>query len=142
MAPKTTLTTWEVRRTDHGEEVYVPRATVAIAARAAGIASLDSPYVAFQDPEGLRQDAGLSRQLGYDGKFAIHPAQIDIINQTFSPHADDVAYARQVMAAWQDAEAAGRGSLNLDGKMVDVPVVKRAENLLALVEAINQQTGS
>ena len=126
-----------IQRTDDGAEVYHPRATIAIAARAAGVAALDSPYVAFRNPEGLRQDAGVARQLGYTGKFAIHPAQIDPINELFSPLPEDVAYARRVMAAWNEAEAAGRGSLNLDGKMVDVPVVKRAQNLLALAEAIN-----
>ena len=128
-----------IQRTDDGAEVYHPRATVAIAARAAGIASLDSPYVAFRNPEGLRQDAGAARRMGYTGKFAIHPAQIDAINELFSPLPEDVDYARRVVAAWDEAETAGRGSLALDGKMVDVPVVKRARNLLALVEAIEQQ---
>ncbi len=131
-----------VQRSDHGQEVHLPRAITAIAARAAGVASLDSPYVAFRDPAGLKEDAEKARQLGYNGKFAIHPSQIDIINQTFSPQVEDVAYARRVMAAWNGAEAAGRGSLDLDGKMVDVPVVKRAQNLLDLVDAINQQTNS
>ena len=130
-----------IQRTDDGAEVYHPRATIAIAARAAGVAALDSPYVAFRNPEGLRQDAGVARQLGYTGKFAIHPAQIDPINELFSPRPEDVAYARRVMEAWNEAEAAGRGSLNLDGKMVDVPVVKRAQNLLALAEAINNAGG-
>jgi len=129
-----------LRRTDSGEEVYVPRATTAIAARAAGVASLDSPYVAFRNPEGLKEDCSTARQFGYNGKFAIHPAQIDTINETFSPNSEDVAYARRVMEAWNLAESAGRGSLDLDGKMVDVPVVKRAQNLLDLVEVINQQS--
>jgi citrate lyase subunit beta/citryl-CoA lyase len=128
-----------VQRTDQGEEVYVPRANVAIAARAADIISLDGPYVAFQNPEGLRDDAKLAQQLGYKGKFAIHPSQIDIINATFSPSSEDVEYAKRVIKEWEKAESEGRGSLNLDGKMVDVPVVKRAENLLALVAQINSQ---
>jgi citrate lyase subunit beta/citryl-CoA lyase len=129
-----------LRRTDSGEEVYVPRGTTPIAARAAGVASLDSPYVAFRNPEGLKEDCSTARQFGYNGKFAIHPAQIDTINETFSPKPEDVAYARRVMEAWNLAESAGRGSLDLDGKMVDVPVVKRAQNLLDLVEVINQQS--
>ena len=120
-----------IPRTEDGEEVYLPRATMAIAARAAGIAALDGPYVAFRNPEGLARDAAVARQLGYTGKFAIHPAQIDAINAAFSPTPEEIAYARRVVAAWQEAEAAGRGSLALDGKMVDVPVVKRAQNLLA-----------
>lgn len=128
-----------IQRTDNGEEVYHARSAVAIAARAAGIASLDSPYVAFRDPEGLRKDAGVARQMGYTGKFAIHPAQVETINEVFSPNPDDVAYARRVMEAWREAEANGRGSLSLDDKMVDVPVVKRAQNLLALVDEIEKQ---
>ena len=120
-----------IPRTEDGAEVYLPRATIAIAARAAGIAALDGPYVAFRNPEGLARDAAVARKLGYTGKFAIHPAQIDAINAAFSPSPEEIAYARRVVAAWQEAEAAGRGSLALDGKMVDVPVVKRAQNLLA-----------
>ena len=127
-----------IQRTDDGEEVYHARSTVAIAARAAGIASLDSPYVAFRNPEGLRKDAGAARQMGYTGKFAIHPAQVETINEVFSPNPEDVAYARRVMEAWQEAEANGRGSLSLDDKMVDVPVVKRAQNLLAQVDEIDR----
>ena len=131
-----------IQRTDDGEEVYYARSAVAIAARALGIASLDSPYVAFRNPDGLRKDAGVARQMGYTGKFAIHPSQIDTINELFSPLPEDVAYARRVMEAWREAEANGRGSLSLDDKMVDVPVVKRARNLLALVDEIENQLSS
>lgn len=129
-----------VIRNDFGEECYYARSAVAVAARAAGVGALDGPFVGFRDPEGLRKDAGTARQMGYTGKFAIHPAQIDIINETFSPNPEDVAYAQRVVAAWEEAEAAGRGSLSIDGRMVDVPVVKRAQNLLALVSEIERQT--
>tara|TARA_B100001123_G_scaffold145373_1_gene168776 strand:+ start:135 stop:1013 length:879 start_codon:yes stop_codon:yes gene_type:complete len=125
-----------IERTDTGEEVRVPRSLVPVAARAANVASLDSPFVLFQDPDALRADAQRARQMGYTGKFAIHPAQLDIINETFSPSAEEIAYARQIMAAWEEAKAAGRGSLAMDGRMVDVPVVKRAQNLLAFADAV------
>ena len=125
-----------VQRTDTGEEVYFPRATVPVAARAASVASLDSPFVRFRDPEGLRRDAEMSRRLGYTGKFAIHPSQLEAINEIFSPSPEEVAYARQVVDAWDQAAAAGRGSVDLDGRMIDVPVVKRAQNLLAQAEAV------
>lgn len=131
-----------VQRTDLGEEVYFPRAAVAVAARAAKVASLDSPFVAFRDPEGLKKDVARARQLGYTGKFAIHPSQLDIINETFSPLPADVEYAHQVVEAWNQAESAGRGSLDLNGRMVDVPVFKRAQNLLAFAEAISRQSRS
>ena len=74
-----------VQRTDEGEEVYFPRAMVALAAKAAGVAALDSPYVRYGDQEGLKKDTELGLKLGFKGKFAIHPAQLDIINRLFSP---------------------------------------------------------
>ena len=131
-----------IHRTDAGAEVHHPRAAIAIAARAAGITALDGPYVAFRNTQGLLQDAAVARQLGYTGKFAIHPDQIDPINAAFSPSPEEIAHAQRIMSAWQEAESAGRGSLALDGKMVDVPVVKRAQNLLNLAEAIARQTAS
>ena len=125
-----------IERSDTGEEVQVPRSLVPMAARAANVASLDSPFVLFQDPGALRADAKRARQMGYTGKFAIHPSQIDIINETFSPSPEEITYARQVVDAWEQAEAEGRGSLAIDGRMIDVPVVKRAQNLLAFADAI------
>ena len=129
-----------IERTDTGEEVSVPRSLVPIAARAAEVGGLDSPFVRFRDPDALREDAQWARRMGYTGKFAIHPAQLEIINETFSPSAEEIEYARRVVEAWEAAEAAGRGSLALDGRMVDVPVVKRAQNLLALAGAIGQSS--
>ena len=126
----------DIQRTDTGEEVHFPRSAVAVASRAAGVAALDSPYVAFRDEDGLRREIQLDLTLGFKGKFAIHPAQLEPINTMFSPRPENVAYARRVVAVWDEAEAAGRGSTSLDGKMIDVPVVKRARSLLALAEAI------
>lgn len=130
-----------ITRTDMGEEVEFPRAAIAVAARAANIAGLDSPFVSFKNPDSLRSDSMKARQLGYTGKFAIHPDQLDIINQTFGPSDDEIAYANRVVQGWNQALKIGRGSFDLDGKMVDVPVVKRAQNLLALSQAIEQQRG-
>ena len=100
------------------------------------MASLDSPFVLFRDPDGLRRDSQVSRQLGYTGQFAIHPDQLEIINETFGPSPEEVDYARRVVEAWSLAEAEGRGSVALDGRMIDVPVLKRAQNLLSVAEAI------
>ena len=129
-----------IRRSDAGEEVHFPRSLVPVAARAAGVASLDSPFVLFREPDGLRQDCQTSRQLGYTGKFAIHPAQLEIINETFGPSPEEIDYARRVVEAGSRAEAEGRGSVALDGRMIDVPVLKRAQNLLSLAEAIQTQS--
>ena len=127
-----------IERSDTGEEVSVPRAMVPIAARAGDVGALDSPFVRFRDPGALREDAQRARRMGYTGKFAIHPAQLETINEIFSPSAEEIEYARRVVEAWDAAESGGRGSLALDGRMVDVPVVKRAQNLLALADAIGQ----
>ena len=125
-----------LERSDTGEEVYYGRAVVPVAARAARVAALDAPFVRFREPDALEQDAGMARQLGYTGKFAIHPAQIEVINKVFSPSEEELAYARKVVEAWNRAEAEGRGSADLDGRMIDVPVIKRAQNLLARADAI------
>ena len=89
--------------------------------------------------DALRRDVQVARKMGYSGKFAIHPSQIDVINEIFSPSEDEVGYARQVVQAWNCAEAEGRGSADLDGRMIDVPVIKRAQNLLAFADAIRAQ---
>ena len=120
-----------IRRTASGEEVRFPRSLVALAAHAAGVTPLDTPYVNFRDPEGLESDIAEAARLGYKGKFAIHPAQLEPIRRLFGPQPDEIEYARRVMAAWDAASADGRGSLDLDGAMVDVPVVERAGNTLA-----------
>ena len=77
--------------------------------------------------------------MGYTGKFAIHPSQIEAINAAFSPSDDEVSYDRQVVEAWNRAEAEGRGSADLDGRMIDVPAIKRAQNLLEFADAIRAQ---
>lgn len=107
-----------------------PRSAVAVAAMAAGVQALDTPYVKFRDPEGLRADCLLARRIGFKGKLAIHPAQIDVIEEAFSPSDQEIARARRVLQATEDAERDGRGAVSLDGEMIDAPVVARARNVL------------
>ena len=124
-----------IERLDDESEVEYPRNVLCIAARAAGIAALDTPFFRFKDEEGLKANIAASKQVGFKGKFAIHPAQIDAINAGFSPSPAEIEHARRVVAAFEEAERQGRGSTSLDGKVIDVPVVKRARTVLALVEA-------
>ncbi len=128
-----------LERTADDSEVAVPRSIVCIAARAANVLALDTPYFLFRDPEGLKQNALASKKIGFKGKFAIHPSQLEIINATFSPSPADIEHARRVVAAFEDAERAGKGSTSLDGKVVDVPVVKRARALLEVAESIQDR---
>ena len=126
-----------IERTESETETYFARNSIAVAARAADVLALDTPYFGFRDPVGLRDNAQAAKQYGFKGKFAIHPAQIDIINQTFSPSAAEIEQARRVVEAYREAEGRGRGSTSLDGRVVDVPVVKRAEALLELAESLS-----
>ena len=129
-----------IERIEDESETFYARNAITIAARAANVLALDTPYFSFRDPNGLRRNAQAARQIGFKGKFAIHPAQIDIINETFSPSPAEIEQARRVVEAFREAERIGRGSTSLDGKVVDVPVVKRAEALLALAESLPPQT--
>lgn len=130
-----------IQRTEEGEEVVFPRASVAVAAHAAEVLGFDTPYVNFRDPEGLQRDVQVALRLGFKGKFAIHPSQLETINSMFSPSPEEVEYARRVVEAFEEAEARGSGATSLDGKMIDVPIVKRARNLLALADSIGQRQG-
>lgn len=129
-----------IERTDDEAETQYPRSVIGVAARAADVLALDTPYFHFRDPDGLRENALAAKKFGYKGKLAIHPAQIDIINESFSPSQAEIEHARRVIATFEEAERMGRGSTSLDGKVVDVPVVKRAQALLEL--AAGMETNS
>lgn len=122
----------EIERTEEAAEIAYPRQVVAVAAKAAGILALDTPYVSYRDVAGLRHDAGVARGLGFRGKFAIHPSQIGPINEAFAPTEAELDYARRVVSAFEEAEESGSGATSLDGKMIDIPVVRRARSLLEL----------
>jgi citrate lyase subunit beta/citryl-CoA lyase len=120
------------------EALLMPKQQLAIAARAAGILPLGfiGTVADYQDLDAFRQTVRRSRKLGFRGASVIHPAQVPILNEEFSPAAEDVASARRIVTAYDGAVAAGRGSISVDGKMIDVPVVLRARELLAIHEAI------
>jgi citrate lyase subunit beta/citryl-CoA lyase len=125
-----------IERSEDDAEVAYSRNVMCVAARAAEVLALDTPYFGFRDPEGLQRNARASRKIGFKGKFAIHPAQVDLINAAFSPSDAEVAHARRVVAAFEEAERQGRGSTSLDGQVVDVPVVKRARALLEVADSL------
>lgn len=128
-----------VERSDDGNEIRYPRSAIAVAARAAEVVAIDTPYTSFRNTEGLEQEIQSVLPLGFKAKFSIHPIQVEIINRLFSPAAEAIEYARRVVEAFEEAEAKGSGATSLDGKMIDVPVVKRARNLIALAEAMAQR---
>jgi citrate lyase subunit beta/citryl-CoA lyase len=127
-----------IQRSENGVEILYPRSVVAIAAKAAGITAIDTPYVNFRDNDGLEEEIKNVLPLGFKAKFAIHPGQLQSINKLFSPSEEAVEYAKKVIEVFEEAERNGSGATSLDGKMIDVPVVKRARNLLELANKMSQ----
>tara|TARA_Y100000814_G_scaffold120920_1_gene86636 strand:+ start:2260 stop:3132 length:873 start_codon:yes stop_codon:yes gene_type:complete len=127
-----------IQRSDTGIEILYPRSVVAVAAKAAGITAIDTPYVNFRDNDGLEQEIKSVLPLGFKAKFAIHPGQLQSINNLFSPSEEAIEYAQKVIEVFEEAERNGSGATSLDGKMIDVPVVKRARNLLELANRMSQ----
>ncbi len=114
--------------------------TVLVAARAAGAQAIDGPYLEIRDDDGLRHRAEHVRALGFDGKWAVHPGQLAIVNATFTPLPEELARAEAVLAAL--AEAEGRGAVELDGEMIDEASRKLAQQVVARGRAAGVQGGS
>lgn len=123
-------------RTKQGTEIFTARTLVVNAAAAAGIQSIDTPYTDANDEQGLLEDTQVAKQLGFKGKLAINPRQIDIIHEVFNPTEHDIEWAERVVEAIRLAEAEGSGVASLHGKMVDAPVVNRAERILYLARLL------
>jgi len=113
-----------------GDFWHFARATVVTAARVAGIDAIDSPYPAYQDPDGYRRAAVHGSLLGFDGKWAIHPSQVPIANDVFAPTAAEVADAQAAVEAYRQAEAGGVGAIGRDGRLVDAAHMRLAANTL------------
>ncbi|WP_336034386.1 HpcH/HpaI aldolase/citrate lyase family protein [Halobacterium yunchengense] len=122
-------------RTDEGTEVLHVREHVVLAAAAAGVDAIDTVYTDIGDTDGLREETAFAARLGYDGKMAVHPAQVDPINEAFTPAPEDVEWARRVLAARDEAAAEDRGVFRVDGEMVDAPLVAQAERVVERAEA-------
>lgn len=118
-------------RTPAGWEVFFARSTVAIAAAAYGLQAIDMVFVTLDDLEGLAAECQQAVELGYQGKMAIHPRQVPVIQAAFSPTTDQLAAAQRLLAAYHAHQDAGTGVFALDGKMVDAPMLRAAERILA-----------
>lgn len=119
-----------------GDLWHYTRNRVVIAARAAGIDALDGPYLDFKNPDGYRRECIRAKALGMTGKWAIHPGQIDIANEVFSPRAEEVARARKIDDLYREAQASGQGSVAYEGRLIDVAVVRSARNIIQQAELI------
>jgi citrate lyase subunit beta/citryl-CoA lyase len=125
-----------ISRTVDGDELLFARSQVVLAAASIGADAIDAVFVGLEAPEELRRDAARARALGFRGKMAIHPGQVAAINEIFSPTADEIAAARRIVDADEAARAGGVGAFRLDHRMVDAPVVRRAQRVLAMADRI------
>ncbi len=123
-----------VREAEALELVYA-RSAVVVAATASHKLSFDGIFPDIHDATGLRADSLRARRLGFTGKTLVHPDQIEIVNQVFSPTAEEIEHARRVVAAYDDGTARGAGAVALDGQMLDAPVVERARRILRAAAA-------
>ena len=121
-----------------GTELLFARSMILNAARAAGIAALDTVYSDVNNEEGFLAEVALIRKLGFDGKSVINPRQIEPLHRSFVPSEKDLKKAYAVMEAIREANARGSGVASLNGKMIDKPVVTRAKRLIALAEAVEE----
>jgi citrate lyase subunit beta/citryl-CoA lyase len=122
-----------------GNELFYARSKTSITARAAGIQALDTVFIDLADPEGLIKDAQRGKQLGFKGKFLIHPNQIEPVNRVFSPTTKEVEYAKRIVETMKEAEAKGLGAASLEGRMIDIAVLRQAEDLIALADLIAEK---
>lgn len=129
------------RRTKQGNEIAYARGRVVMAAKAAGIMAIDTPFTDVFDSEGAALDSRLARGLGFNGKSAISPHHIAIINKEFSPTQAEVDYANAVLWAIEEGRRMGKGAVALNGKMIDAPVVSRAQQVLSIAKAIVDMGG-
>ncbi|MCH2426874.1 MAG: CoA ester lyase [Acidimicrobiales bacterium] len=122
-----------------GDQWHDGLSRMLVACRAYGIRPIDGPFGDFNDPDGFLDGARRAAALGYEGKWAIHPSQIELANRVFSPPPEEVDRAHRIIAALAEAAAEGRGAAQLDGRMIDAASARMAENVVAQAAAIQDK---
>lgn len=123
------------RRTPRGDEVFAARSMVVMAAKGAGLVAIDQAVVDIRNDALFLEDAARGRDLGYDGKICVTPGQVKLAHRAFSPTAEEREAARRLVAAYDEATARGIGTIDFEGRMIDGPLLKRAQQVLALPAA-------
>ncbi len=124
------------REIDWGDPWHYALSRIVVAARANGLRPIDGPYGDFHDPEGFRAAARRVAAMGVEGKWAIHPTQVALANEVFTPAPQEVERARRIVAAMAEAERSGRGAVTLDGRMIDAASIRQAQALLKKAEMV------
>lgn len=124
------------KRTKEGREIEYARTRLVVAARAAGVDVYDTPFTDVNDDEGIEVDALHAKALGFTGKASISPRHVEVINRVFSPSQADIDYAYEVMEAIRIGKEQGKGAVALRGKMIDAPIVARAQRTIAMAQEL------
>lgn len=127
-------------RTEAGTEISHARQQIVLAAGYADIDAIDTLYTDYEDTDGLREDVAVARDLGFDGKMAIHPAQVSVINDAFTPDEETIEWAQNVLDARDRAENDGKGVFSVDGEMIDAPLIAQAKDVLKRARAADRVT--
>jgi citrate lyase subunit beta/citryl-CoA lyase len=127
------------KREGEAQDLIYARSALVVAAASAHVQAVDGVWVDLKDADGLARFARQSRRLGFSGMSLIHPSQIDPINATFSPTAEEIDYAKQVLQAFEEANARGDGSIAFGGQLIDRPIVERARRTLELAKTLGIQ---
>lgn len=122
-------------RTARGDEIMYSRQQIVTAAAYGDVSSLDTVFTDIGDRDGIREDAERAVQFGFDGKVAIHPSQVEPINEAFTPPAERIEWAQKVIQAKHEATDAGKGAFEVDGQMIDPPLIAQAQRVVDLAEA-------
>ena len=126
----------ETNRTPAGHEILFARSQLLLSARAAKVQAIDNVYADVKNEDGFIADTLLCKELGFNGKSVIHPNQVDIVHRIYTPTLSEVEKARRILAAYREALAKKSGVIALDGKMIDGPIVARAERTLRYAQAV------
>lgn len=135
------VTCMKTDRSPSGEELRTARGMVILAARAAGVSAHDTVYSDVNNDEGFLNEARLIKQLGFDGKSLIHPRQVELVHSVYTPSEKSINKSYKIVKATEQAIAEGKGVFTVDGKMVDKPIIERAQHVLALAKAAGIKVG-
>ncbi|MBC2851142.1 MAG: aldolase/citrate lyase family protein [Cetobacterium sp.] len=135
------VTNLKTNRSPEGVELFTGRGLIVMAARAAGIDPLDSVYSDVNNDEGFIKEATMIKQMGFSGKSLIHPRQIELLHKVYTPSEIDIKKAKKIVDATREALEQNKGVFTVDGKMVDKPIIERAEHVLRLAKAAGVKLG-
>ena len=130
------LTIGELRRDYQGHVWHYAMARIRNAAASSGLQAIDGPYAVIDDLKGLEETARIARSMGYDGKWVIHPRQLDVCNRVFTPTVEEIEKARRILDEYERAWKEGRGAISLEGELIDAATIRMAERLITLARKL------